>query len=417
MSKGPLQGIRVLDFTRFLAGPYATMLMADLGADVVKIEEPGGDHTRTSGPYLNAATKDQDIGGFFNSLNRSKHGICIDLKSPGGRDLVLRMVKDVDVVVENFRGGVMEKYGLDYETLSRINPRLVYASVRGFGDRRTLGTHYPERPTVDLLVQAVSGIMGITGSADGQVYKIGPGVGDIFPGTMCLVGILAALQWRERSGEGQYVDTSMYDCMLSLCERMLYQHSYTGEIPGPMGNAHPFSAPYTMYPAADGNFVVAAPNDKFWRRIATAIGQPELGADPRFATRAARREHRGEIDDIMRAWSSVRKRDDVMAALLGHDVLAAPVNNAADIFADPEVRKRRMLVDIDPYPHAPRKVQVAGTPLKFTKTETQPQRRAPLVGEHTHDVLTRMFGLSAAEVAALERDAIVSRREPESAGA
>ena len=140
----------------------------------------------------------------------------------------------------------------------------------------------------------------------------------------------------------------MYDCMLSLCERMLYQHSYTGEIPGPMGNAHPFSAPYTIYPAADGNFVVAAPNDKFWRRIATAIGQPELGADPRFATRAARREHRGEIDDIMRAWSSVRKRDDVMAALLGHDVLAAPVNNAADIFADPEVRKRRMLVDIDP---------------------------------------------------------------------
>ena len=186
--------------------------------------------------------------------------------------------------------------------------------MRGFGDRRTLGTHYPERPTVDLLVQAVSGIMGITGSADGQVYKIGPGVGDIFPGTMCLVGILAALQWRERSGEGQYVDTSMYDCMLSLCERMLYQHSYTGEIPGPMGNAHPFSAPYTIYPAADGNsFVVAAPNDKFWRRIATAIGQPELGADPRFATRAAaprtpRRNRRHHAGMVQRAQARRRHR-------------------------------------------------------------------------------------------------------------
>lgn len=240
MTTGPLQGIRVLDFTRFLAGPYATMLMADLGASVIKIEEPGGDHTRTSGPYLDSETKDHDIGGFFNSLNRSKYGICIDLKSEGGRDLILKLVKDVDVVVENFRGGVMERYGLNYEVLSKVNPRLVYSSIRGFGDKRTLGTNYPERPTVDLLVQAVSGIMSITGSADGDMYKIGPGIGDIFPGTMSLVGILSALQWRERTGEGQYVDTSMYDSMLSLCERMLYQYSYTKEVPKPMGNAHPF---------------------------------------------------------------------------------------------------------------------------------------------------------------------------------
>ena len=298
------------------------------------------------------------------------------------------------MVVENFRGGVMEKYGLDYETLSRINPRLVLCiGARLRRPAHSLGTHYPERPTVDLLVQAVSGIMGITGSADGQVYKIGPGVDDIFPGTMCLVGILAALQWRERSGEGQYVDTSMYDCMLSLCERMLYQHSYTGEIPGPMGNAHPFSAPYTMYPAADGKLRGGGTQRQILAAYRHRDRPARTGRRPAFRHRAAPPEHRGEIDDIMRAWSSVRKRDDVMAALLGHDVLAAPVNNAADIFADPEVRKRRMLVDIDPYPHARAKVQVAGTPLKFTKTETQPQRRAPLVGEHTHDVLTRMFGL------------------------
>jgi succinyl-CoA:mesaconate CoA transferase len=408
MTTGPLKGIRVLDFTRFLAGPYATMLMADMGAEIMKIEEPGGDHTRTSGPYLDAATKDQDIGGFFNSLNRSKQGVCIDLKSDRGRELVLKMVKEVDVVVENFRGGVMEKYGLSYEVLSKINPRLVYASVRGFGDKRTLGTHFPERPTVDLLVQAISGIMSITGSAEGEMYKIGPGIGDIFPGTMCVVGILAALQWRERSGEGQYVDTSMYDCMLSLCERMLYQYSYTGDIPQPLGNAHPFSAPYTMYPGIDGSYVVAAPNDKFWRRISQAIGQPELGADPRFATRAARRDHRGEIDDIMRKWSATRKRDDIMATMIAHDVLAAPVNNAADIFLDPEVAKRNMLVELDPYPGATRKVKVAGTALKFSRTPTTPLRRAPLVGEHTRDVLRSVFGMRDDEVDALERDGIVS---------
>jgi crotonobetainyl-CoA:carnitine CoA-transferase CaiB-like acyl-CoA transferase len=408
MTTGPLKGIRVLDFTRFLAGPYATMLLSDLGADVVKIEEPGGDHTRTSGPYLDGVTKDMDMGGFFNSLNRSKKGVCIALKTPEGRALVLELVKQVDVVVENFRGGVMEKYGLAYETLAAANPRLIYASIRGFGDKRTVGTGYPERPTVDLLVQAISGIMSITGSADGQVYKIGPGVGDIFPGALCTVGILAALQSRERTGEGQYVDTSMYDAMLSLCERMLYQHSYTGEIPGPMGNAHPFSAPYTVYPAKDGQFVVAAPNDKFWRRIATAIGQPELGTDPRFATRAARRESRQKIDEIMRAWSSTRSRAEVMETLLAAEVLAAPVNNAADIFADPEVARRNMLVDIEPYPGAKRKVKIAGTPIKFTKTPTRPLERAPLVGEHTREVLSKTFGMSDAAIQGLEERGVVS---------
>lgn len=405
---GPLEGIRVLDFTRFLAGPYATMLLSDLGADVVKIEEPGGDHTRTSGPYLDPATRDHDMGGFFNSLNRSKKGICIDLKSEGGRALVLELVKQVDVVVENFRGGVMEKYGLAYETLAEANPCLVYASIRGFGDRRTVGTGHPERPTVDLLVQAISGIMSITGSADGQIYKIGPGVGDIFPGALCTVGILAALQSRERTGRGQYVDTSMYDAMLSLCERMLYQHSYTGEIPGPMGNAHPFSAPYTVYAARDGQFVVAAPNDKFWRRIAAAIGQPELGTDPRFATRAARREHRQEIDAIMQAWASTLDRAQVLEALLAQQVLAAPVNNAADIFADPEVQTRRMLVDIEPYPGAPRKVKIAGTPIKFTGTPTRTLERGPLVGEHSREVLERLFGLSSARVDELQASGVVS---------
>lgn len=410
-STGPLEGIRVLDFTRFLAGPYATMLLSDLGADVVKIEEPGGDHTRTSGPYINTEDRDGDMGGFFNSLNRSKKGLCIDLKHDDGRALVLELVKQVDVVVENFRGGVMEKYGLSYETLSAANPRLVYASIRGFGDHRVVGTGFPQRPTVDLLVQAVSGIMSITGSADGQVYKIGPGVGDIFPGALCTVGVLAALQARQTTGRGQYVDTSMYDAMLSLCERMLYQHSYTGEIPGPMGNAHPFSAPYTMYPTLDGNFVVAAPNDKFWRRIAKAIGQPELGTDERFATRAARRNHRGEIDDIMRTWSTVRTRADVMETMLAHEVLAAPVNNAADIFADPEVRTRRMLVEIEPYPGAERKVQIAGTPIKFSDTPTRTLERAPVVGEHSREVLSGLFGMSSAEIDSLEKRGVVSTPE------
>lgn len=407
MAHGPLHGIRVLDFTRFLAGPFSTMVMADLGAEVIKIEEPGGDHTRTSGPYLDDATKDMDIGGFFNSLNRNKKGICIDLKKPEGRDLVLKMIPHVDVVVENFRGGVMEKYGLAYETLAEINPRLVYAAVRGFGDRRT-GTNYPDRPTVDLMVQAISGIMSTTGSAAGEMYKIGPGIGDIFPGLFNTVGVLAALQHRHRTGEGQYVDTSMYDCMLSLCERMLYQYSYTGQVPRPMGNAHPFSAPYTLYEAKDGNYVLAAPNDKFWRRIAKAIGREELGTDPRFATRASRREHRDQIDALLRSWSAARPRAEIMAVFEDAGVLAAPVNTAADIFADPEVATRNMLVEIEAYPGAPRKVKVAGTPLKFSRTSVGVRTRAPLIGENTAEVLTGVFGWSAQDVARMAREGTVT---------
>jgi len=399
MREGPLANVKVLDLTRILAGPYCTMLLADMGADVVKVEPPGtGDQTRQVGPFIDPVGKDRGTSGFFNSLNRNKKSFAVDLKSPEGRQIMLDMIPHFDVVVENFRGGVMDGYGLGYDVLRELNPRLIYASLRGFGDARLIGTNYPDRPSVDLIVQAVSGIMSITGSPAGDMYKAGPGIGDIFPGTLTAFAIAAALYWRRHSGEGQYIDTSMYDSMISLCERIIYQYSYTGVAPGPVGNAHPFNVPYTMYPAKDGFFVIAGINERFWTRICEAIGQPEAAKDPRFATFDARREHSDEVNALITDWSTKRSRDEVMRVFLDHNVLAGPVNNAADIFADAEARKRQMLVDVDAYPGAPRKVTIAGVPIKMEKTPGAIRRRAPLLGEHTREVLSDILGYGDQQV-------------------
>ena len=393
MSEGPLAGIKVLDLSRILAGPYCSMLLADMGATVIKVEPPGtGDQTRQVGPFLDPVGMDKGTSGFFNSLNRNKKSLAIDVKSPEGRKILLDMVPHFDVVLENFRGGVMESYGLGYDVIRKLNPRLIYASIRGFGDTRGVGTTHPGRPSVDLIIQAVSGIMSITGSPEGDMYKVGPGIGDIFPGTLAAFGIVSALHWRNQSGEGQYIDMSMYDGMISLCERIIFQYSYTGTSPQPVGNAHPFNHPYSMYPAKDGFFVIAGINERFWTRICEAIGRPEIATDPRYATFADRAERHEEVNAMITEWSMQRSRDEVMRALLEHNVLAGPVNTAGDIFDDGEARKRQMLVDVEAYPGAQRKVTIAGVPIKMEKTPGTVRHRAPLLGEHTREVLSDFLG-------------------------
>ncbi|MBI4693270.1 MAG: CoA transferase [Gammaproteobacteria bacterium] len=387
--RGALEGIRVLDLTQVLAGPFCTMLLADHGADVIKIEAPQGDLTRSIGPFLADDTA-RRYSGYYQSVNRNKRGIVLDLKTGRDRARFLAMVEGVDVVAENFRVGVMDRLGLGYETLCARNPRLVYAAIRGFGDPRTGASPYAEWPAFDIVAQAMGGFLGITGP--GVPMKAGPGIGDLVPGMLCAFGILAAVRHAERTGEGQFLDVAMYDAMLALCERIVFQHAFTGVVPTPEGNDHPMACPYSVVEAADGWIAIACPQDPEWRALCAAMERPELAADPRYASNASRLAHAGEVMAIVRDWT-VRHTKAELAVRLGGRVPYGPANDVAEIFADPHVAARGMLASLELPGCAPGAV-VANTPIHFTATPGGVRTRAPTLGEHTAEVL-REFGLDA----------------------
>lgn len=393
--------VRVVDLTRGMSGPYCTMLLADLGAEVIKIEPPEGDLTRDQGPFA-ADDELRAFGGFFQSVNRSKKSIAIDMKAPAGRELVRRLAAEADVLVENFRAGVMERLGLAYEVLRRDNPRLVYAAIRGFGDPRTGESPYSDWPAWDIVAQAMGGLIGITGYD--RPVKAGPGVGDIFPGTLATVGILAALTHARESGEGQFVDVAMYDGILSLCERIVYQHSYSDLRSAPQGNVHPYTAPFDVFPAQDGWLVVAAATQAQWSALCQVMERPELVQDPRFVTNADRARNRDGVHEIVGAWTAVRTKAELMAALGGR-VPIGPVNTNADILADPHAQRRGMLVEL-PHPGAATPKTVAGPPIHMTATPPAVRDRAPLLGEHTAEILEAL-DYSRREVTDLHRSGVV----------
>lgn len=245
---GPLNGIRILDFTRAYAGPYATMLLADMGATIIKVEQPTGDTTRDLGPYLDSKTRDYGLGGFNLSVNRNKKSISLDLKNPEAQKIAHELVRECDAMIFNFSTPkIMEKFDLTYETVHALNPKLVYVSISGYGTNRIVHSEFEGKPTIDLMMQAESGTLSITGSPDGQMYKVGPGIGDSYTGTLSIVALLAALLDAQKTGEGQFIDIAMLDSMMLLTERILYQYSYTGVSPGPIGNRHPLQSPYSLY--------------------------------------------------------------------------------------------------------------------------------------------------------------------------
>jgi crotonobetainyl-CoA:carnitine CoA-transferase CaiB-like acyl-CoA transferase len=391
---GPLDGLRVVDLSTMLAGPYATMLLADLGADVVKVEPPRGDGTRRAGPFR-ADDGPEGLAGYFQSVNRGKRGVVLDLKTPTDHERLLELVRRADVLVENYSAGVMDRLGLSYERLAVENPRLVYAALRGFGDPRTGESPYATWPAFDIVAQAMGGFLGITGTEDGTPVKSGPGVGDIFPATLLAVGVLAAVHHARRTGQGQFVDIAMYDAVMSLCERMVYQHSYTGEVPRPQGNGHPLFSPFDIFPTADGWVAVAAPHDGHWRILAETIGGPELARDPRYRTNLDRARHTEEIRALVGGWLAGRSTADVVS-VLGGRVPIGPVNDVATIVADPHVAARRMLAEL-PQPGSDRPVTVAGQPLKFTATPAEVARRAPILGEYEADTIIDEWQRSTVE--------------------
>jgi crotonobetainyl-CoA:carnitine CoA-transferase CaiB-like acyl-CoA transferase len=381
---GPLQGVRVIDLTQALAGPFCTMLLADLGADVVKVEPPEGDMTRFSGPFT-LDDSERHYGGYFASINRNKRSVVLDLKSDEGRDALLQLVDGADVLVENSRTGVMDRLGLGYEVLAARNPKLVYGAIRGFGDPRTGVSPYAEWPAYDIVAQAMGGIVGMTGTAEGETVRCGPSAGDIYPATLAAVGIVSALVHATKTGVGQFVDVAMYDAVLALCEAVVYRYGYAGFVTRPTGNGHPQLCPFDVFPAADGQIAIAAPTESHWPILAALIGRPDLADDERCSTNRARVANAPFVRSVVGDWTGVRTRGEIIQVLGGH-VPVGPVNLAPDILADPHVAARQMVVEL-PHPGTGRSLPVAGTPIKLTGTPPSPHRRPPLLGEHTVEAL------------------------------
>ncbi|MBZ8134802.1 CaiB/BaiF CoA-transferase family protein [Afifella sp. IM 167] len=396
---GPLAGVRIVDLTQMLAGPFCTMLLADQGAEIIKIEPIGGEYIRFGAPFRPDDTM-RVFTGYFASINRNKKSIAIDLKKPEGRELVLRLCREADALVENYRVGVMDRLGLSYETLREVNPRLVYASIRGFGDPRTGRSPHVEWTAYDVVAQAMGGVMGINGAEAGRPLKVGPGIGDTVPGTMAAFGVVCAILQARQSGKGQYVDVAMVDAILSVCERIVAQYSVTGVVPRPEGNRHPMFAPFGMLPAKDGWITVAGHTDRLWGILCTQLDRPELITDPRSATREARVENQAFVyDEIGRTTGAMTKHE--LAARLGGRLPFGTVNDVEDILDDDHFRTREMIVDVE-HPGCAAPLQIAGNAIRMTETPGGVRSRAPMLGEHTDDILAGI-GCSPEEIAALRQ--------------
>ena len=391
-----LEGIRILDLTRVLAGPYATMILADLGADVIKIEMPGtGDDSRNFGPYLHGES------AYFMSLNRNKRSMTLNLKSPRGKQIIRELVPQVDVLTENFRPGTLERLGLGYEVLREINPRLVYAAVSGFG--RT--GPYSQRPAYDGVVQAMGGVMSITGPEDGTPTRVGTSIGDIIAGIFTAIGILSALAARERTGQGQLVDVAMLDCQVAILENAIARYSVTGEIPRPIGSRHPSVVPIEPFETQDGQLMVAVGNDTLWVRLCEALARPDLAADPRFTTNPSRLEHYAELRPILAEIFLSRTNAEWQALLDAAGIPASPINNVPQVMAHPQVLAREMLVKLM-HPVAG-ELTMAGIPIKLSETPGAMRTPAPTLGQHTAEVLRDLLGYTPELIAELRADGVL----------
>ncbi len=390
---GPLTDLRILDLTQALAGPYCTMLLADLGADVIKIEPPRGDLTRGMPPWV-GSRESAPYGGYFASINRNKRSIVLDLRSEADRAIFFRLVETADAVVENSRAGVMDRLGAGYETLRDRNPRLVYGAIRGFGDPRTGESPYADWPAYDVIAQAMGGLVGITGPAGSTGFTAGASVGDVFPGTLAALGIVSAVHRAKATGQGQFVDVAMYDAILALCEIVVYQYSFAGRALTPNGSGHQVLCPFDVYETSDGAVAIAAPTPNHWALLCAIIDRVDLIDDPRTFENIVRVEHRDLVTDAISSWTRARTKAEVVAELGGR-VPVGPVNTAADIFADPHVHARGMLAEIE-LPGTATRVQIPATPIKFTETPARIYRRPPLLDEHRQEILAEA-GITARE--------------------
>ena len=387
----PLQNIRVLDLSRVLAGPYCTMVLGDLGAEVIKVEPPEGDETRGWGPPFA-----EGESAYYLGVNRNKRSMVVNLKTDEGREILRELAMQSDVLVENFRPGTLKKFSLDFETLHELNPRLIYCSISGFGQTGPLR----DMPGYDFMIQAMGGIMSVTGEPDGEPMKVGVAVADLFAGQNAVISILAALQARTFTGEGQYIDIALFDSELGWLANVASNFLISGKNPKRYGNAHANIVPYQSFQASDGWFVVAVGNDKQFEAFCKVIGKPELSADERFSTNSARVQNREILIPLLKP-IFMQKTVSEWLALIGDQFPCGPINNFDQVFSMPHVKEREMLVQME-HPTIGA-LPLVGSPLKMGGTPVSYRLPPPLMGQHTKDILRESLGYSDEKVMALAK--------------
>ncbi len=381
----PLEGLRVLELARVLAGPWAGQILADLGADVIKVERPGkGDDTREWGPPFVEGDNGENLGGaYYHSTNRGKRSIAIDFESERGRKVVTKLAARSDILIENFKFGGLKKFGLDYETLSAANPRLIYCSITGFGQTGP----YAHRPGYDLIIQGMGGIMSLTGEADGEPMRMGVAFADVFTGVYSSVAILAALAEREKTGRGSHVDMALLDTMVGVLANQSAFYLVSGALPPRLGNAHATVVPYQVFPASDGHLIIAVGNDGQFGKFCALLGIPALSTDARYVTNGARVVNRATLIPQLSALTEQRTRAELLSGLEKAGVPAGPINDLADVFADPQVVARKLRID-PPSAHA-KGGAVPGirAPIVINGDAQCAERASPGLGEHTDEIL------------------------------
>ena len=395
---GPLAGLRVIDLTRVLAGPFCTQSLGDLGAEVLKIEPPGGgDETRRFPPFIGGESH------YFVGINRNKKGLVIDLQKPAGAEILRRLVARSDILVENYRPGVMDRLGLGYDALAAINPGLIYCAISGFGMTGPLST----KPSFDIVTQALTGALSINGERGNMPVKLGIPLGDMVGGVFGPMAILAALHERSHTGRGRLIDISLYDGLIGMLGYFSQLAFLTGQDPQPMGSSHPNIVPYGSFPAADGYIIIAVLSESFWGKLCDALERPEMAADPRFANPTGRRDHRDEVDRLIGEITRTRSVAEWERRLAEFDVPHAPVLGVGAALAHPHAQAREMVVTAQ---HATAgELSLAGRPIKFPGAPQLPSTAPPALGQHTAEILRDQLGYSESQIDALRRDGVIDR--------
>jgi len=390
---GPLEDVRVLDMTWALAGPFCAMLLADLGAEVIKVENPeGGDTSRKNFPFV------KEVSSYFLSVNRGKKSVTVNLQHPRGKEIVLSLAKKCDVLVENFRPGVMDRLGLGYAAVREVNPRIVYASCSGFG--RT--SPYAHRPAYDVIVQGMGGTLSITGEEGGPPVRVGFSIGDIGGGIFTAVGILSALHERQKSGQGQMVDVAMLDCQMALLENAFTRFFATGEVPERIGTRHPVLTPFQALPTRDGYIVVAVARQDWWEKFCRLINRSDLISDECFTTNPARTKNHKDLEAILSAITRARPTSEWVADMEKADIACGPVNTVPQVASDPHTLAREMITQVEHTQAG--MLRVVNSPIKLSRTQVKLERASPLLGEHTEEVFMNLLGLSKEDLAKLKEE-------------
>ena len=392
----PLDGIKVLDLTRVLAGPYTTMLLGDLGAEVIKIEQPGtGDESRNFGPFKNGFSL------YFMSVNRGKRSVTLNLKTDRGQAIFKQLLAQTDILVENFRPGTMKNLGLDYETLKADHPSLIYAACSGFGQTGP----YAQQGAYDMIIQGMGGIISITGEPEGPPVRVGTSISDITAALFTTIGILSALHHRNQTGKGQFVDVAMLDSLVAVLENAVVRYFATGEAPKPLGARHPAITPFEAFASADGHVIIALGNDVLWSKFCEHVDRKELISDERFQTNADRTENHSELFPILSEIMSQRTTDAWIDALGNIGVPCGPINTMDKVVSHPQVQAREMITRVAH--QITGEVEVPGVPIKLSETPGNVDAPAPSLGEHTTEILTNVLKMSPDEVAKLKQDDVI----------